>query len=161
MLQPGKGSVDARKKLMEFRVLGPLEVLQKGRVLDIGAGKRRTLLAVLLLHANEVVSSDRLIDELWDVHAPATAPKILQGYVSQLRKMLADDAGGDESADGGGVLLTRPPGYVLRLEDGQLDADHFADLLARGRVASRLRRGALLSGAVNRVVLLAQGEGAT
>src|SRR5262245_6757968 len=118
---------------MQFRVLGPLEVVHYGRVLDIGAGKRRALLAVLLLHANEIVSSDRLIDELWGGDSPTTAPKILQGYVSQLRKVLAHDGG--DPAGAGGILLTRPPGYVVQLEDGQLDAEHFANLLARGRAA--------------------------
>jgi SARP family transcriptional regulator, regulator of embCAB operon len=64
-----------------------------------------------------------------------TAPKIVQGYVSQLRKVLAGEAGGQAPTGARGMLLTRPPGYVLRLEGRQLDADHFADLLARGRAA--------------------------
>lgn len=114
--------------MIEFRVLGPLEVVRRGRLLDIGGGRKRALLAVLLLHANEVVSSDRLIDEVWGDRPPATAPKIVQGYVSQLRKALSDDGGGS-------VLVTRTPGYVLRLEPGQLDAEHFVALLARGRAA--------------------------
>jgi DNA-binding SARP family transcriptional activator len=116
---------------MEYRVLGPLEVVRQGRTLELGSGKQRTLLAALLLHANEVVSTDRLIDALWGERAPATAPKIVQGYVSQLRKLLA---GASESRDGG-VLLTRSPGYVLRLDDGQLDADRFTALLAKARAA--------------------------
>src|SRR5262245_2722060 len=73
---------------MEFHVLGPLEVVRQGRTLELGTGKQRTLMAVLLLHANEVVSSDRLIDALWGEQAPATAPKIVQGYISRLRKAL-------------------------------------------------------------------------
>jgi DNA-binding SARP family transcriptional activator len=96
--------------------------------LEIGGGRKRALLAVLLLHANEVVSNDRLIDEVWGDRPPATAPKIVQGYVSQLRKVLSDE-------DGGSVLVTKTPGYVLRLEPGQLDAEHFAALLAKGRAA--------------------------
>jgi DNA-binding SARP family transcriptional activator len=111
--------------LIEFRILGPLEVVSEGRVLDIGAGKRRTLLAVLLLHANEVVSVDRLIDDVWGEQAPTTAPKIVQGYVSQLRKTLSD----------GDVLVTQPPGYVLRLDHGQLDAERFATLATEARAA--------------------------
>src|SRR5262249_44839904 len=104
------------------------EAVREGRLLEVGTGKRRALLAVLLLHANEVVSSDRLIDDLWAERAPSTAPKIVQGYVSQLRKLFADDGAGE-------LLVTQPPGYALRLEDGQVDADRFASLAAQGRAA--------------------------
>src|SRR5262245_10627509 len=117
----------ARSELIEFRILGPLEAVRDGRVLEIGAGKRRTLLAVLLLHANEVVSTDRLIDEVWGGSAPSTAPKIVQGYVSGLRKLFA--------ARAGTLLVTQPPGYALRLEEGQLDAGRFSSLAAQGRAA--------------------------
>ena len=113
--------------MIEFRILGPLEAVRDGSVLEIGAGKRRALLAALLLHANEVVSTDRLIDDVWGEQAPSTAPKIVQGYVSQLRKLLAPD--------GGRLLVTQPPGYVLRLEEGRLDAHRFASLAARGHAA--------------------------
>ncbi|MGH3082927.1 MAG: ATP-binding protein [Gaiellaceae bacterium] len=122
--------------MIEFHVLGPLEVVRQGRALQIGAGKQRALLAVLLLHANEVVSTDRLIDELWGARPPATAPKIVQGYVSQLRKAFAAQSDGDEPASGGrDLLLTRAPGYVLRLEQGQLDVERFEALSAKGRAA--------------------------
>jgi DNA-binding SARP family transcriptional activator len=114
--------------VIEFRVLGPLEVVRQGRVVEIGAGKKRALLAVLLLHAKEVVSTDRLIEEVWGERAPATAAKILQGYVSQLRKVLSDKAGGS-------ILVTRPSGYALQLDAGQLDAERFTALLAQGRAA--------------------------
>jgi DNA-binding SARP family transcriptional activator len=120
---------------MEYRVLGPLEVVRQGRTLELGSGKQRTLLAALLLHANEVVSTDRLIDALWGERAPATAPKIVQGYVSQLRKLLAGESRSRDGSRDGGVLLTRSPGYVLRLDDGQLDADRFTALLAKARAA--------------------------
>ena len=63
---------------MDFRLLGPLEVFDGARAVVIGGGKRRSLLALLLLHSNEVVSADRLIDELWGEHPPATAAKGLQ-----------------------------------------------------------------------------------
>jgi DNA-binding SARP family transcriptional activator len=72
---------------MEFRLLGPLEVVSRGRPLLVGGGKRRSLLAILLLHANEVVSAERLIDELWGERPPATAAKSVHVYVSQLRKV--------------------------------------------------------------------------
>jgi DNA-binding SARP family transcriptional activator len=88
---------------MEFRILGPLEVIDDGQVLDLGGQKQRVLLAMLLLHANEVVSSDRLIDALWPERPPDTAAKALQVYVSQLRKTLGKKR-----------VETRSPGYLLR-----------------------------------------------
>src|SRR5436309_12529303 len=101
-----------------FRVLGPLEVSRGGRPLSI-AGKPGALLVLLLVHANEVVSTDRLIDGLWGERPPKSAAKLLQGYVSDLRRALADGREGEDDA-GDARLLTRPPGYVLRLEPEQL-----------------------------------------
>jgi DNA-binding SARP family transcriptional activator len=120
----------AASNVIEFRVLGPLQVESDGRAVEIGSGKRRALLAVLLLHANEVVSTDRLIDELWGDSAPATAPKIVQGYISQLRKSMG---GGDDADDHG--LVTRSPGYVLRLHPDHLDSHRSMTLVAKGRAA--------------------------
>ena len=128
---------------MEFHVLGPLEIVRHGRTLELGTGKQRALLAVLLLHANEVVSSDRLIDALWGQQAPVTAPKIVQGYVSRLRKALDDVLAQIGSGPGDGrILLTRAPGYVLRVEEGQLDSTRFETLLAQARYARRAGRQA-------------------
>ena len=76
---------------MEFRVLGPLEAVAEGRVVALDAAKPRALLAILLLHANEPVGSDRLVEDLWAGRPPATAAKVLQTYVSQLRKALGND----------------------------------------------------------------------
>ena len=76
---------------MEFRVLGPLEARDRGRIVALGAGRERSLLGVLLLHANEAVSVNRLIDELWGERPPARATKLVQGYVSGLRKRLGAD----------------------------------------------------------------------
>jgi YVTN family beta-propeller protein len=112
---------------MDFRILGPLEVLSEERVLDVGGGKQRSVLALLLLHANEVVSSDRLIDELWPDEPPPSAAKIIQVHVSRLRKAL--------DGVGEAILLTRGPGYVLRVAPGQLDRDRFRGLLEEGRAA--------------------------
>ena len=78
---------------MEFRILGPLEVLDEGRVVALGGSKQRALLALLLLHANQTLTPDRLIDELWGERPPATAAKTLQAHVSRLRKALAADDG--------------------------------------------------------------------
>src|SRR5215218_5958725 len=110
---------------MNFRILGPLEVLDHERVLDVGGGKQRSVLALLLLHPNEVVSSDHLIDGLWPDDPPPSAPKIVQAHVSRLRKAL--------NGDGDGVLLTRGHGYELLVRPGQLDVDRFRELLEQGR----------------------------
>ena len=110
---------------MDYRILGPLEANESdGRPIDLGGGRQRALLAVLLLHRNEVVSTDRLIEWLWSGSPPATAPKIVQLYVSQLRKAL-----GSES------LLTQPPGYVLKVSSGEVDAERFEQLVGRARRA--------------------------
>ena len=109
----------------QFRILGPLEVQHGDEPLSLSA-KQRHLLAILLLNANRVVSTDRLIDELWGESPPETAPNALQVYVSQLRKVLPGDA---ESAP----IARRDPGYLLRVEPGQLDLERFEKLAAEGR----------------------------
>jgi DNA-binding SARP family transcriptional activator len=113
---------------MEFRILGPLEVAERDRQVALGRGKQRSLLALLLLHANEVVPSEQLIDELWGERPPPTAAKSVQVYVSQLRKALRN--GKPESP-----LLTRGHGYVLRVAAGELDVQRFERALADGRRA--------------------------
>jgi DNA-binding SARP family transcriptional activator len=110
---------------MDFRLLGPLEVSEGDRPIAVGAGKQRALLAVLLLHPNEVVSTERLVDELWGASPPATVGKSVQTYVSRLRKVLGD-----------GRLGTRPPGYVLRVEPAELDAARFERLVAEASGAA-------------------------
>jgi DNA-binding SARP family transcriptional activator len=115
-----------------FRVLGPLEVREHDRPLALGGPKQRALLALLLLNANEVVSSDRLIDELWGAQAPATAAKSLQVYVSQLRKVLEP---GRRAGEPGRILVTRAPGYLLDLDPEQLDLERFKRLAEEGRDA--------------------------
>jgi DNA-binding SARP family transcriptional activator len=120
---------------MEFRILGPLEVTQDGRTLELGATKQQTLLAVLLLHAGEIVSPTRLMTELWGEDPPSTAAKGIQGYVSSLRRILGADA-----------IATRAHGYVLAPE--HLDAALFERLAAEGRYrdALALWRGEPLQG---------------
>ena len=99
-------------------MLGPLEVRDDGRSLPLGGHKQRALLAILLLRANEVVSTDTLIDGLWGDHAPKTAATALQGYVSNLRKLLSPER-----------IETRAPGYLLRVEPEELDLNRFARLV--------------------------------
>ena len=116
---------------MEFRILGPLDVVGDGRSLDLGGPKQRALLAALLLRANEIVSQDVLIDDLWGEAPPATAAKTLQAYVSRLRKSLAEESGARPTAR----LETQGHGYVLRIPPESLDADAFQRGLAEGRRA--------------------------
>jgi DNA-binding SARP family transcriptional activator len=105
---------------MDFRILGPLEVIGDGRPLSIGGVSQRALLALLLLHANEVVSSDRLMDELWTGEPPASGVTALQVRISQLRKALGAEAERIE---------TKPPGYRLRIRPEELDLARFSRLL--------------------------------
>jgi DNA-binding SARP family transcriptional activator len=123
---------------MEFRILGPLEVLENGRQIELGGAKQRALLALLLLHANESVSTDRLIDALWEDAPPTQARKTLQVYVSQLRKTLGKDA-----------VETKAPGYRLRLEPGELDLRRFESLLAEAREAEPVAAASLLGKALS------------
>jgi DNA-binding SARP family transcriptional activator len=78
---------------MDYRILGPLEVVDQSRPLSLGGSRQRALLALLLLHPNEVVSTDRLLDELWREQPPESGPKAVQVLVSQLRKALQDSGG--------------------------------------------------------------------
>jgi DNA-binding SARP family transcriptional activator/class 3 adenylate cyclase len=116
---------------MDFHILGPLEVLDEGEGVALGGHKQRALLGVLLLHANEMLSTDRLIDELWGERPPATAAKAVQVHVSRLRKTLAG-AGGENQ---GGPLLTREHGYELQLDPNRVDAHRFERLVDEGRSA--------------------------
>ena len=108
--------------MVEFRVLGPVETVVDGRPAPLPAGKPRALLAILLLSPNRAVPVDRLIDELWGDEPPETATAALQVYVSQLRKALGADR-----------VLTKPPGYALRIEEGELDLTEFERLAKEGR----------------------------
>jgi DNA-binding SARP family transcriptional activator len=110
--------------LVEFGILGPLEVVEDGRALRLGSRKQRALLALLVLHAGEVVARDRLIDDLWHGEPPAAAETTLRSHISRLR-----------SALGASRLLSRSPGYTLVLESEELDAARCERLLAEGRDA--------------------------
>jgi DNA-binding SARP family transcriptional activator len=114
---------------MDFRILGPLEALEEGRAVRLGGDKQRALLALFLLHANEALSVDRLIDELWGERPPATALKTVRVYVSRLRKTLGD-AEGEGST---GVVATRGHGYELCLDPERVDAHRFERLVGEGR----------------------------
>jgi YVTN family beta-propeller protein len=114
---------------VEFRILGPLEVSDGGRPLALGGAKQRAALAVMLLHANQVVSRDRLIDGVWGDSPPPTAAHTLDAYMSRLRKELGEHAEPPR-------VVNRRPGYVLRVETDELDLHRFERLLAQGRQAA-------------------------
>jgi DNA-binding SARP family transcriptional activator len=124
---------------MEFLILGPLEVVDDDRPLALGGERQRALLALLLTRANEVVSTDRLIDELWGMSPPKQALNTVQYYVSQLRKTLGADR-----------IVTRAPGYMIRVEPDELDLARFEQLSQDGsaeslHVALELWRGPALA----------------
>ena len=111
---------------VEFGILGPVRVVHDGTLPSLAGTRERAVLALLLLSPNQIVSSDRLIDGLWNDRPPDGATKALQVYVSRLRKAL-----GQASLDG--RLLTRSPGYLLRVGSGELDAARFDTIVARAR----------------------------
>jgi DNA-binding SARP family transcriptional activator len=113
---------------MRYDVLGPLEVSDDGRPVEVTGRRQRALLAVLLLHANRVVPVERIVDALWGDEPPETAAKAVQVLVSQLRKALGPEP-----------LVTKASGYMLRVGDGELDVDRFRRLAEEGRFAEALR----------------------
>ena len=125
-----------------FGILGPLEVRRDNALIPVGGPRQRALLAVLLCHANRVVSRDQLIDELLGDQSADTADSILRVQVSRLRKALATE-------DGEPRVVARPPGYLLRVEDGGLDLHEFEERSAAGRRA-------LTAGTPDRAALLLQ-----
>jgi SARP family transcriptional regulator, regulator of embCAB operon len=119
---------------MDYRILGPLEVWAGDRPVALGGEKQRALLAILLLHANEPVSVDGLIDGVWGERPPASAVKTTQGYVARLRRALDP---GEHKTPGSSneILVTRGHGYLLRVSPGELDIDRFRALVEQGRRA--------------------------
>jgi DNA-binding SARP family transcriptional activator len=116
---------------MDFRVLGPVEVVSEGYSLDLGGRRRRGLLALLLLHAPEALSAERLTEELWGDEAGGISAKTLHAHVSRLRTALG--AAGD--AAGAGRIATTTGGYRIVLEPGELDLRRFRECCAEGRRA--------------------------
>jgi DNA-binding SARP family transcriptional activator len=123
--------------VLEFRILGPLEVTAAGVPVAISGRNQRSLLTLLLLRAGETVSSERLVNEIWGEQPPRTAGTSLQNAVSQLRKVLGPD-----------VLVTKSPGYRLAIEPDQLDLGRFERLLREARAAQGPERARLLGEAV-------------
>src|SRR3954447_4334835 len=119
--------------MLEFRILGPLEIELDGIPLELSGQRQRAVLALLLLNANHVVPTERIVDELWGETPPRTAVTSLHNTLVQLRKLLGSD-----------VVTTRPPGYVLRVDPEHYDLARFESRLARAREASADDRAQLL-----------------
>ena len=122
---------------MEFRILGPPDVVENGTSLSLGGPRQRALLALLLLRPNEPVSTDRLIDELWGADSPVSGPTAVQNQIARLRKVLGADR-----------VLTTQAGYAIRVEAGEFDLDRYGQLVATADAASPEERSALLAEAV-------------
>src|SRR4051812_5216734 len=118
---------------MEFRLLGPLEALSDGRPLPIGGQKQRSVLALLLLHANEVVSTDRLIDEVWGARPPKSVDASLQNCISHLRDVVGRE-----------LIERHPPGYRLNVDVERVDARRFEQTLDAARTLDAPGRAAAL-----------------
>ncbi|MEU7589946.1 AfsR/SARP family transcriptional regulator [Micromonospora sp. NPDC049230] len=112
---------------LRYRMLGPVEVRSAGRWISLPQAKCRALLAVLLVNANQVVSTDALREQIWPCAAPRTADKLIQQYVHQVRRALSDPDGRQ--------LCTRAPGYLLSADQGDLDGDRFTGFAALGERA--------------------------
>jgi predicted ATPase/DNA-binding SARP family transcriptional activator len=133
---------------VEIRVLGPLEVVGDDGPVALRAAKHRQLLAALLIRVGETRSTDALIEALWGASPPATAPKLLQVYISRLRKALPRPA----------RIATRGAGYLLELEDGSLDASRFERFVAEGRAALREGNPMLAVSLLRRALGLWRGQ---
>jgi DNA-binding SARP family transcriptional activator/tetratricopeptide (TPR) repeat protein len=118
---------------VEFGVLGPLEVTHQGSSVIVETPRNRTVLAILLARANDLVGVEQLVDELWPQHPPAQARALVRGYVSRIRRALRNSPAADR-------LLTRKPGYLMRVEDGELDVHRFEKLIADARTARQAGR---------------------
>jgi DNA-binding SARP family transcriptional activator len=123
--------------VIEFRLLGPFEMLHDGIPVPIPAAKQRAVLAILLLHAGGTVSGQRLIDELWGERVPVSARKVIQTYVSKLRQVLPV-----------GILATRATGYVLCVDREVIDAARFERMLAQAAGAGPHQEACILREAI-------------
>jgi DNA-binding SARP family transcriptional activator len=133
---------------MDYRILGPLEAFDGERRLSLGGARQRAVLALMILHENEVVTRDVIVDALWGEEPPATAAKVLQNCVSALRKELPGSAE---------TLLTRGAGYELRIGPDELDRDRFERLLGEGRAALASGDHADAADLLRRALLLWRG----
>jgi DNA-binding SARP family transcriptional activator len=139
----------------EFGILGPLEVWRAGCVVPLGGPRQRAVLALLLLEANRVVSLDRLAEDVWGGHPPEGWVTTVQIYVSHLRQALEPAR---VRGAAGEVLVTRNPGYLLRVDGGRLDAARFQDGFTAGRAALEAGRHEQAAGTLRMALGLWRGQ---
>ncbi|HYV77211.1 MAG TPA: AfsR/SARP family transcriptional regulator, partial [Streptosporangiaceae bacterium] len=142
-------TVADQTELADFGILGPLEVSRCGSVVPLGGPRQRAVLALLLLEANRVVSLDRLAEDVWGGHPPDGWVTTVQIYVSHLRQALEPARARGAAGD---VLVTRNPGYLLRVNREQLDATRFQDGFAAGRTALEEGRYAEAAGTLRQAL---------
>jgi DNA-binding SARP family transcriptional activator len=140
--------------MMQFRLLGPLEVWDGDERVDLGGAKQRALLALLLLNANRIVRRTQVIDWLWSMEPPRTAGDLVHEYVSRLRRALRPCRTAEPSSQ---RLRTQPSGYLLRVEPDELDLDRFEWLVERARQGMAARDLQLASGALRQALALWRG----
>ena len=136
---------------LEFGILGPVEVYDGKRKLALGGPKQRALLADLILNAGTVVSTARLIDDLWGDTPPPSAGHTAEAYIARLRRVLRSPSGPE-------VLLTRAPGYVLDVEPGQVDLLRFGQLVTDGTAAASCGEHERASGLLRAGLALWRGQ---
>ena len=107
---------------MDFRLLGPFEVWEHGYPLPLGARRQRAILALLALHPREVLSTDRIVEEIWGEDAPPSAVRTVHAYISRLRSCLREGSDADARS---AVIVSREPGYLLQIDPDQIDAARF------------------------------------
>src|SRR6476469_7925443 len=132
---------------MEFKLLGPLEVRDGSAPVALAGRKQRALLARLLLDVNRTVASDRLVDDLWGEDVPESAQKMVQIYVSQLRKVLPN-----------GMLQTRPPGYAIEVDPSTIDLVRFEQLWREGEAAHAAGNATLATQRFGEALALWRGD---
>ena len=113
---------------MDFRMLGPFEVWNNGMQVPLGGRRQRAVLALLAIHAGEVLSTDRIVEEIWAEDSPPSAVRTVHAYISRLRSNLR---GGNPVGSGSEILVSRDPGYVLAIDPMQVDAARFEQAVSQ------------------------------
>ena len=149
---PGTGVREVLSETMEFRLLGPFEVERDGQVVALGGRRQRAVLALLTMHAGEVLSTDRIVEEIWADDPPPSATRTVHSYVSRLRSSLRGAPGDPE------VLVRRDPGYVLVVDPRCIDAVRFEHLVDRAVAALDAGDPGSANGALGDALGLWRGE---